>query len=123
MGSESDRLAGGPLKAAIADEIGRLVGEFTGRGAQRSRALIGDDIVVCLLEDGVTTAERNLVAAGNADLVRLQHDALQRAMQPHLVDAVQRLTGRSVTSFLSGSSALGEAAVEVFVLAPEHEAA
>lgn len=123
MGSEPDPPTAGPLEAAIANEIGRLVAEFTGRGAQRSRALISDDVVVCLLEDGATTAEHNLVAAGKADLVRLQRDALQRAMEPQLVNAVQRLTGRSVTSFLSGSSTRGESSVEVFVLAPEHGAA
>ncbi len=123
MKPEPERLAAGPLKAAIANEIGRLVAEFTGRGAQRSRALISDDVVVCLLEDGATNAERNLVAAGKADLVRLQRDALQRAMESQLVDAVQRLTGRTVTTFLSGSSTLGESAVEVFVLGPQPAAA
>jgi len=123
MGSEPDRLTAGPLNAAIANEIGRLVAEFTGRGATRSRAFISNDIAVCLLEGSATNAERNLVAAGKADLVRLQRDALQRAMEPQLVDAVQRLTGRDVTSFLSGGSTHGESAVEVFVLAPQPAAA
>jgi uncharacterized protein YbcI len=37
-------------------------------------------------------------------------------MEPKLVSAVERLTGRKVKSFLSGMSTLGEDAVEVFVL-------
>jgi uncharacterized protein YbcI len=50
--------------------------------------------------------------------VRLQRDALQRAMEDRLVACVERLTGRTVHSFLSGSSTRGESSVEVFVLEP-----
>jgi uncharacterized protein YbcI len=101
MGSTLDKLNAGQVNAAIANEIGRLVAEFTGRGATRSRSFITGDVVVCLLEDNQTSAERNLVAAGKDELVRLQRDALQRAMEPQLVGAVQHLTGRTVTTFLT----------------------
>jgi uncharacterized protein YbcI len=50
--------------------------------------------------------------------VRRQRDALQRAMEGRLVACVERLTGRAVRSFLSGTSTLAESSVEVFVLAP-----
>jgi uncharacterized protein YbcI len=119
---EDKRLSGGALNAALANELGKLIADFTGRGAQRSRAFIQQDIVVCVLEDGATRAEQNLVAAGKADLVRLQRDALQRAMGPLLIDAVERLTHRKVRTFLSGSDENGGAAVEAFVLEPEHPA-
>jgi uncharacterized protein YbcI len=111
-------LAKGPLKAAVANEIGKLVADFTGRGAPKSRAFIDQDLVVCLLEDGATRAEANLVAAGKAELVRLARDELQRAMEPQLVAAVEQLTGRNVRMFLSGISTLAESSVEVFVLEP-----
>jgi uncharacterized protein YbcI len=118
MTTSVGRLAGGPLNAAIANEIGKLVADFTGRGATKSRAFVHQDVVVCLLENGATKAEVNLVAAGRDELVRLQRDALQRAMEPQLVAAVERATGRTVRTFLSGTSTLGEASVEVFVLEP-----
>lgn len=113
------RLTDGPLNAAIANEIGRLVADFTGRGSPRSRAFVDQDVVVCLLEDGATKAEANLVAAGKAELVRLARDELQRAMEPQLVAVVERLTARKVRRFLSGISTLAEASVEVFVLEPD----
>jgi uncharacterized protein YbcI len=113
------RLEGGPLNAAIANEIGKLVADFTGRGAPKSRAFIDQDTVVCLLEDGATKAEANLVAAGKAELVRLGRDELQRAMELQLVAVVERLTGRKVRTFLSGISTLAESSVEVFVLEPQ----
>jgi uncharacterized protein YbcI len=109
----------GPLGAAIANELGKMISEFVGRGATRSRAFVYNDVVVLLLEDGATRAEVNLVAAGRAELVREQRDVLQRAMEEQLVAAVERLTGRTVRTFLSGSSTQGESAVEVFVLEPE----
>lgn len=112
-------LAGGPLNAALANEIGKLMADFTGRGATKSRAFVYQDVVVCLLEDGATKAETNLVAAGRDDLVRLQRDTLQRAMEAHLVAAVERLTRRKVRKFFSGLTTLGESAVEVFVLEPD----
>jgi uncharacterized protein YbcI len=119
MSTAEDRLTGGPLNAALANEIGKLAADFTGRGATRSRAYLHQDMVVCLLEDGATRSEVNLVAAGRAELVRQQRDALQRAMETQLVAAVERITGRTVRSFLSGTSTLGEDSVEVFVLEPE----
>ncbi len=64
MSTEDDTLHGGPLNAALANEIGELMADFTGRGAARSRAFLYQDMVVCLLENGATTAEANLVAAG-----------------------------------------------------------
>jgi uncharacterized protein YbcI len=67
-------LAGGPLNAALANEIGKLMADFTGRGATRSKAFLYQDMVVCLLESGATRAESNLVAAGRSDLVRMQRD-------------------------------------------------
>jgi uncharacterized protein YbcI len=118
MDDSENRPTGGALNAALANELGKLIADFTGRGATRSRAFLHQDLVVCVLEDGATRAEANLVAAGRDDLVRLQRDALQRAMKPRLVAAVERLTGRRVKSFLSGMSDLGEDAVELFVLEP-----
>lgn len=114
-------LAAGPLNAAIANDVGRIVAAHTGRGATRSRAFVEQDVVVCLLEDGVTKMERTLVAAGRDELVRRARDAVQRAMEAELVAAVERLTKRSVLTFLSGSSTLGEVSVEVFVLVPESD--
>ncbi len=116
MPGPEDHPTGGALNAALANELGRLIADFTGRGAQRSRAFVYQDVVVCILEDGATNAERNLVAAGRADLVRLQRDALQRAMGPQLIDAVERLTHRTVRDFLSGTDESGAAAVELFLL-------
>lgn len=113
-------LAAGQLNAALANELGKLIADFTGRGSERSRAFVDQDVVVCLLENGATRAEQTMVAAGRSDLVRLSRDVLQRVMEDELIATVERLTGRSVRLFLSGSSTSGESSVEVFVLEPDH---
>lgn len=115
-----ERLAGGALNAALANQIGKLVADFTGRGATRSRAIVHQDLVVCVFEDSATRAERTLVSAGKAELVRHQRDALQRAMGPELTAAVERLTGRSVRIFMSGTDESGGHSVEAFVLVPDN---
>jgi len=75
-----------------------------------------------VLEDGVTKAEKTLIEAGNVELVRMQRDALQRTIEPRLVDCVERLTGRMVTTFLSGTSTPADSSVEVFLLGGETRA-
>ena len=119
MHRSQERLTGGALNAALANELGKLIADFTGRGATRSRAIVHQDLVVCVLEDSATRAEQTLVAAGKADLVRLQRDALQRAMGPQLIAAVEGLTGRRVRTFMSGTDEQGGSSVEAFVLDPE----
>jgi uncharacterized protein YbcI len=114
-----EQLSGGALNAALANEIGKLVADFTGRGATRSRAFVHQDVVVCLLEDSATRAERNLVVAGKSELVRTQRDALQRAMESQLIAAVERLTNRRVRTFFSGTDTPGMSSIEAFVLEPE----
>jgi uncharacterized protein YbcI len=123
VNSSSDTPQAGRLNAALANEIGAYVAEYTGRGATRSRAFVDQDVVVCLLEDGATKAERNLVAAGKDELVRRQRDALARAMEAELVARVERLTGRTVRTFLAGTSTLADSSVKVFVLEPSTPAA
>lgn len=118
MRRPEERLSGGALNAALANELGKLIADFTGRGATKSRAVVHQDLVVCVFEDSATRAERNLVSAGKADLVRLQRDAVQRAMGPQLIAAVERLTGRSVHTFMSGTDESGGDSVEAFVLEP-----
>jgi uncharacterized protein YbcI len=119
MAGSRQRLSDGTLNAALANELGKLVADFTGRGATRSRAFVHQDLVICLFEDAATRAERHLVAAGKSELVRFQRDALQRAMGPQLVAAVERLTERTVRTFLSGTDEDGGSSIEAFVLEPE----
>jgi uncharacterized protein YbcI len=104
------------MNAALANEIVKIVAEKTGRGSTRSRAFVDGDVVVCVLEDATTRAERSLLQGGRTDLVIDQRKALQDLMRERLEECVERVTGRTVRQFISGDSSDGEASVEVFLL-------
>jgi uncharacterized protein YbcI len=104
------------LNASLANEIVHIIAAATGRGASRSRAFVDGDAVVCILEDGATSAERTLVEGGQAELVRQQQHALQMLCEERLTECVERLTGRTVRAFVSGSEPLNGVSVEIFLL-------
>jgi uncharacterized protein YbcI len=108
----------GKLNSAIANAVVGIMSDLAGRGPTRSRAFVHDDVVVCLLEETLSKVERNLVAAGDDEAVRKLRDSVQRAAEDEMIAVVERLTGRRVASFISGTSTGADASVEVFVLEP-----
>lgn len=108
----------GRLNAAISTEIVSLMARFTGRGPTKSRSFIHDDMVVCLLEQGMTKGEAKLLAAGEEKTVNEMRATFQRVMETELVDVVETLTGRKVRSFMSANNVSTDTAAEIFVLEP-----
>jgi uncharacterized protein YbcI len=115
-----DQMEAGPRAAAISNMMVRLLREYTGRGPTRARTTIGDDLIVCLLADTLTTSERRLVDAGEERLVLEERGTFQRLMREKAIAGVERLSGRSVTAFMSTNHIDPDLAVEAFVLAPSH---
>jgi uncharacterized protein YbcI len=116
MPSPSEALNGGALNAEISNAVVRLLGDYAGRGPTKARTIHSGKLVMCVLEDTMTKAERSLVAGGHEEpVLRLRH-ALQRTMQADLTTAVEALTHRKVAAFLSAHNAQPDFAVEVFVL-------
>ena len=99
----------------------RLYKEQFGRGPTKSRASwAGRDMVVVLLEDTLTPAERNLVALGEYGRLRETRTLFQNAWVAQFCEPVERATGRKVRAFISGIDAEADGtSVEVFVLHPE----
>jgi uncharacterized protein YbcI len=109
---------GGELGAAISNKVVHLLADFTGRGPTRARTSIRDDLVVVVLRDTLTTGERALVRNGRAEKVIELRGEFQNAMRGELVDAVEGLTGRNVTAFMSANHIDPDLAAEIFVLGP-----
>jgi uncharacterized protein YbcI len=107
--------------AAISSEMVRLYKEQFGRGPTKARAnWSGRDVLVVLLEDTLTPAERNLVALGEYQRLRDVRMLFQYARVQQFCEPVERLTGRKVRSFISGIDAAADGmSLEVFVLHPE----
>jgi uncharacterized protein YbcI len=107
---------GGMLDAAISNALVRLIREHVGRGPTKARTMHSGKIVLCVLEETMTKAERTLVSAGEDDFVIRMRFALQHAMRHDLTAAVEGLTQRKVVAFMSANHVEPDLAAEVFVL-------
>lgn len=106
---------GTSLVATISRDIVRIHARFYGRGPTKAKTVWREEIVICVLEDIFTKAERLLVDGGRFEQVRAHRTAFQDEAGPIFRAAVEETTGRRVKSFLSQTSADGVAS-EVFVL-------
>ena len=104
--------------ARISTAMVRLHKKYTGRGPVRARTVVGNGIVVCVLEDTLTHPERTLVDAGNDDQVLAMRRTIQSVLRDEAVAAVEEATGRDVLSFMSENDINPDVSAEVFVLQP-----
>jgi uncharacterized protein YbcI len=106
----------GQLTAAVSSAVVGLFSKHVGRGPTKARTTIDGDLVVVLLRDGMTTAEKNLVHAGKEVEVHQLRRAFQETMRVELVDTVERLTNSKVSAFMSVNHSSPDVAAEIFVL-------
>ena len=117
MSSDLERRpAGGGLNAAVSNAVVRVHSRHVGRGATRAHSFHRGAVIVTVLEDVMTTAERSLVAGGRADVVRRLRSELHATLRPDLVAEVERLAGRRVVACLSDHEVEPDVAAAVFVL-------
>ena len=112
--------APGDVRTAISDGIVALLKEFYGRGPDRTRTYVHDDLVVCLLRGGFTRVEQTLLEGGHGDDVIRQRMVFQQVMRHRFEQVVEDATGRRVVGFMSGNQQDPDMICEVFVLAPNH---
>lgn len=109
----------GPLLASISNEMVRLYKHHFGRGPTKVRSYFaGPDVLVCVLEETFTPAERNLVAMGEQQRLRDTRTLVQYATEAEFTRIVEELTERRVIAFISGVDAERDVAAEMFVLEP-----
>jgi uncharacterized protein YbcI len=114
-------LSAGELQAALSNAIVRIMREFYGKGAARSRTMVFDDYVFVVLEDVLTTAEMTLRNGGAGDLVRKVRMRFEDLMTATFVGEVERLTGRTVVAYHSQVVLEPPSCFEIFVLDPTQE--
>lgn len=110
----------GSVLQAISNEMVRLFKEQFGRGPTKARTeWAGPDMLVTVLEDTLTAAERNLVVMGEHERLRETRMFFQYASVREFCEPVEKLTGRKVRAFISGiDTEAGGLATETFVLYP-----
>lgn len=110
--------ASGDVRTEISDGIVALLKEFYGRGPERTKTYVTDDLVVCLLRGGFTRVEQTLLEGGHSEDVIRQRMAFQQVMRHRFEDVVEQATGRKVVGFMSGNHQDPDMICEIFVLAP-----
>ena len=110
--------ASGDVRTEISDGLVALLKEYYGRGPERTKTYVNDDLVVCLLRGGFTRVEQTLLEEGHGDDVIRQRMVFQQVMRHRFEQVVEHATGRKVIGFMSGNQQDPDMICEVFVLAP-----
>jgi uncharacterized protein YbcI len=106
----------GQLLEQISNSIVGLYREGFGRGPTAAKTYVLDDLVICVLRDGLTQVERTLRDRGDAEFVRDMRLRFQSAVETDLRAAVEEATDRKVIAFLSQATVDPELMIEVFFL-------
>ena len=101
---------------AISDGIAAMHREHYGRGADRTRTLIHQDVVMTRLEGCLTTVEKRMISEGAFLQVRETRTMFQDWMRPRFTEIVEDATGHRVAAFFSQVSHDPDMALEVFLL-------
>jgi uncharacterized protein YbcI len=112
----------GQTATAVSNAIAGLHRTHYGRGARRTRTVMGSDYVIVFLEDVYTPVERTLIDAGRFDTVRATRNAFQDTMRQLFSNAVEEAVGRKVIGFLSQVHVDPDLSIETFILEPDHGA-
>jgi uncharacterized protein YbcI len=113
----------GAVTSAISTAVVHLLREYTGRGPTRAKTYLDHDLLTVVLQDTLTKGERSLVSDGLSNHVLHTRHLFQQTMAKDLVEAVERLSGRTVHAFLSSNHIDPDYAIESFVLEPKPDEA
>jgi uncharacterized protein YbcI len=109
----------GEARAEISSGMTRLHRHYYGRGPTKAKTYIDDDLVVVVLEETFTVAERTLVDRGEVDAIQHIRRRFQQQMADEFTALVEQATGRSVRAFMSETHLEADVSVEIFLLADE----
>ena len=109
----------GNARAEIATAMVRLQASYYGKGPTKAKTYITDDLVVVVLEETFTKAERTLVDRGEVESIQQIRRRFQQAMADEFKAIVEQATGRVVRAFLSETNLEADVSVEIFLLGPE----
>jgi uncharacterized protein YbcI len=107
----------GEVRAQIATGIVQLQSEYYGKGPTKARTYFVDDLVVVVLEETFTKAERTLVDRGEVEPIQQIRRRFQQQMADEFRAIVEQATGRSVRAFMSETNLEADVSVEIFLLA------
>src|SRR6478609_1337851 len=79
----------GEALSAISNGLAQLHLRFFGRGPSKTKAIVVDDLVVCVLWDGFTVVEQTLLRRGEKEAVEAFRRTFQSTMEPQFSEVVE----------------------------------
>ena len=108
--------AAGDVRTEISDGLVALIKEYYGRGPDRTKTYVSDDLVVCVMRGGFTRVEQTLLENGHGEDVIRQRMVFQDVMRDRFEQVVEHATGKRVIGFMSGNQQDPDMISEVFIL-------
>src|SRR5829696_1475810 len=99
---------GGSLLESISREMVKAMKTYLGKGPERAKSYLMDDLLFIVMRGGATRAEKTMIDAGDEDAVRDFRQKFENEM-------AERLTGRKVVNYQSQILFEPDIAIEVFV--------
>ncbi|MGA2164597.1 MAG: Na-translocating system protein MpsC family protein [Solirubrobacteraceae bacterium] len=113
---DNDRPIGDGLHEQITNALVGIQTRYLGHGPASAATFQHDNVVVTLMQDVLSKAEKILAENGSRADVRKARELYRQEMEGDFRAAVERLTGRNVTAFLGASQLDQDVSAEIFIL-------
>ena len=114
--ADTASLTGGELNAAITRALVKIQTSHLGRGPVSASTFHHDNVLVTLMHDVLSHAEKILGLNGDHASVLDWRETLQTTLEADFRAAVEQLTGRTVVAFISANHIDPDVAAEMFIL-------
>jgi len=120
MPATSTPMIGDELLAAVTDAMVTFHERYHHRKPVTAKTLLlGDELLVCVLGGVYTDVEKTMIELQRAPVVHETRSAFHNAMEYKFVDAIERLSGRKVMTFMSDHHVGPDIEIELFMLTPQ----
>lgn len=122
MSATTVPLTGDALLVAVTDSMVILHERYHHRVPVTAKTqLLGGDLLACVLGGVYTDVEKTMIELQRSTVVQETRSVFQNAMQHKFIEAVERLSGRSVLAFISNHHVGPDMEIELFMLAPPED--
>src|SRR3984885_10774935 len=111
-----DRLTAGELNSALTNELVGLHAGYLGHGPKTASTFYSGSVVVTVMHDVLTKAEKILAQTGRHGDVSEARGIFHQEMEADFRAVVERLTSRKVLAFLSANQIDPDVAAAIFIL-------
>jgi uncharacterized protein YbcI len=103
------------LLRRISTEMAHMQKQAFGKGPTHTKSYMFDDMLLIVMRDGLTVAEKTMLDFGQKDLVRNFRQQFENEMTTRLIDLIEALTERKVLTYQSQIMFNPDVVIEIFV--------